>query len=106
MVKRPKDKGTAEETAIVNDWNFHFEGEIARRMPAGALYDVFVDGQPGGIDVLATRADRGERLVTLRHSDFMRLWERAYRRPCLYIESKRYAKFALHTIFFSKFGKR
>lgn len=107
MSSPSKQKGTAEETAIVNDWNSYLS-HGARRMPAGARYDVHVDGHTAApIDVLSTRADRGERLVTLRFHDFMRLHALCVApAPELHIESKRYARFSLHTIFESKFGKR
>ena len=115
MANPPRKKGTTEETAIVNEWNgygFEYGNHPARRMPAGSRYDIHVDGLDGPhtVDVLMTRADRGERLVTMRFSDFMPLysmatadWDTA---PELHIESKRYARFALHSIFFNKFGRK
>jgi hypothetical protein len=108
MSNPSKQKGTGEETAIVNRIN-EFDGRSrARRAPNGAHYDVHVDTAGDAcyefIDVLSTRADRGERLVTLRFEDFLDIW--AYSALGLHIESKRYARFALHTIFFSKFGRK
>ena len=112
-MSRERQKGTTEETAIVNDWNGYMcdPRHVARRMPAASRYDVHVDGSyPGAyvIDILSTRQDRGERLVTMRFKDLMALYGTASRdiAPSLHIESKRYARFALHGIFFSKFGKK
>jgi hypothetical protein len=110
----PRQKGTKEETAFVNDWNAYF-GSVgngqAIRMPAGSRYDIHVSADDDDIvDVLSTKADRTERLVTLRFKDFMRLWGKANQdydfRPTLRVESKRYRRFALHGIFFSKFGAK
>lgn len=108
MTNPPRKKGTAEETAIVIEWNDYFDdGPYARRTPAGSRYDIHVDGWLPPVEVLSTRADRGERLITLRFSDFMALVDgHVDPRPEIYIESKRYARFALHTIFFAKFGRK
>lgn len=115
-MSKQRQKGTREETAIVNEWNDYFGvSHHARRMPAGSRYDVHVDGFSDPeiappVDVLVTRADKGERLATLRFKDLMTLWSEANTggyelAPELHMESKRYARFALHTIFFTKFGK-
>ena len=115
MANPPKKKGTTEESAFVKDWNTYFGGYIhkARRMPASSVYDIEVDGFEYGdrpaIDVLATRADRGERLVTLRFTDFLNLYggyDHEIEPPVLHVEVKRYARFATNTIFEKKFGKR
>lgn len=113
-MSKERQKGTAEETRIVNAWNEWICRDVARRNPAGAPWDVTVEmRQPSPsldpIQVLSTRADRGEPLYTLRETDFIGLVDAASSimgdKP-IHIESKRYARFALHTIFFSKFGKR
>ncbi len=111
MSNPPRQKGTKEETAIVNEWNGLLSyGATARRMPASSVYDIHVEGFEPAIEVLATRADRGERLVTLRFKDFVRLWGLAnddvLDAPELHIEAKRYARFAVNTLFASKFGKK
>jgi hypothetical protein len=112
MANPPRQKGTTEETAIVNEWNAYFPRRLARRMPAASRYDIHVDGAWPGIrvvDVLSTRADRGERLVTIRFEDFMSLWSDATTtgaEPTLHIESKRYARTAIGTIFEKKFGRK
>ena len=113
-MSKERTKGTREETAIVNDWNARhhlcYGRHQARRMPASSRYDIYVDA--GGPDratyeVLATRADYGERLVTMRWGDFKELWDLASQHsPNLRIEVKRYARFALHAIFFQKFGTK
>jgi hypothetical protein len=114
MANPPRQKGTTEETAIVNEWNNYFAAfeveHVARRMPAGARYDIEVDGFEWGdrspIEVLSTRSDRGERLVTLRFADFMDLYGIGKEPPVLHIEAKRYARTAIGTIFEKKFGRK
>lgn len=71
-------------------------------------------GKQGAYDLeaLATRPDRGEWLVTLRLSDFGRLVAESDEvrdiesspRLGLHVEVKRYARFALHSIWNKKFG--
>lgn len=111
MANPPRAKGTREETAIVNDWNERHgmcHAHKARRMPASSTYDIFVDAgstERPYYDVLATRADYGERLITMRWGDFKELWDlAAHHSPNLRMEVKRYRAFALHKIFFDKFG--
>jgi len=110
-MSKERAKGTAEETRIVNRWNDYFGRVVARRTAASSAYDVRV--QVGDVtrepfEVLATRADRGACLYTLREEDFLRLFHSYafYFSTPVHIESKRYARFALHTIFFSKFGRK
>ena len=105
MANPSKQKGTAEETAIVGTWLLKHPGVAVYRTSPGMPYDVVVSGDDPiwQIDVLSTRPDRGTRLYTLRESDFMDLW--ALSQPEVHIESKRYARFALHTIFEGKFGR-
>lgn len=111
MSNPPKRKGTAEETSIVRRWNEWAGRIIARRTAASSTFDILVqDGEAihEPIEVLSTRADRGQRLYTLREDDFLTLWG-AYefaRHTPVHIESKRYARFALHTIFEKKFGRK
>jgi hypothetical protein len=102
----PKQKGTAEETSDVRDW--WTVGRAAKREPAGAPYDVHVPAKNGFlvqiVETLATRSDRGERMVTMRHRDFRDLIEQL---PHVEVheEVKRYSRFALHSIFEKKFGR-
>jgi len=106
-----RQKGTSEETRIVRAWNQYFDAghDVARRNPAAAPFDVTVEvGVPihPPIQVLATRADRGECLYTLRELDFMHLfgnYEFHVDTP-VHIEAKRYKRFSLHSIFREKFG--
>lgn len=109
MSNPSKQKGTGEETRIVRAWNQYFGRCVARRNPASATFDITVEaGAPihPPLQVLATRADRGECLYTLRELDFMHLfgsYEFNESTP-IHIESKRYARFSLHAIFQKKFG--
>lgn len=118
MANPSKKKGTAAETELVRllaERGLHFV-----RTPASAPYDLTnavphrLELEP--LEVLATRPDRGEWLVTLRLDDFAPLlrstsfergrtvggttepWE-------THIEVKRYSRFSLHTIFTEKFGR-
>jgi hypothetical protein len=104
MANPSKQKGTAEETAVVTALNEGYGMPAARRTPASSTYDIIVEGdfRDDPIDVLVTRPDRGERLYTLREKDFISLTIDDER--VMHIEVKRYARFALHTIFEKKFG--
>jgi hypothetical protein len=105
-----RKKGTSGEGEVVDLWNDYFGCPIARRNPASAKFDITVSEKPAlhpPIEVLATRPDRGEWLVTLRHSDFMEVFgdSEFYRTTPVHIEVKRYSRFAHHEIFRKKFGK-
>lgn len=109
MANPSKQKGTGEETRIVRAWNEYFGRDLARRTAASSTFDVLVqDGSPvfEPLEVLVTRADRGGALYTVREGEFLRLFRdyalRAH--TPVHIESKRYKKFSLHTIFEKKFG--
>jgi hypothetical protein len=112
MANPPKKKGTGGETELLR--LLADEGYLPFvRTPPTTTYDL-TNARPNRLElepleVLATRPDRGEWLVTMRLPDFVRLlhmtdeygsdvWE-------THIEVKRYARFSLHTIFNSKFGR-
>jgi len=106
MANPSKKKGTAEETAVVRAWQDAVGAQFVRRTSPGTNYDVLVDGNSvcEPIEALVTRPDRGQRLYTLREADFISLVAGSPR-P-VHIEVKRYARFALHTIFEKKFPPR
>lgn len=109
MANPSKQKGTGGETELLRilaGYKLTFV-----RTPASSPYDL-TNAAPHRfelhpLDLLATRPDRGEWLVTMRVDDFADLlkghalggdpWE-------THIEVKRYKKFSLHTIFKGKFG--
>jgi hypothetical protein len=107
-----RQKGTTEETAIVNLWNNFFGGKrVARRNPASAIFDITVEFDQEihrPIQVLSMRANHGERLYVLREEDFIEMFN-AYEfrnHTPVHIEAKHYAKSAVTTLFKQKFGKR
>lgn len=106
---KSKRKGTSGESEIVARWNKYYGREVARRTASSGSYDVHVqDGEPKHrpIRVLASRPDHGRWLYSLDQEDFLELfgsYEFAKHTPVL-IESKRYRRFALHSIWEAKFG--
>ena len=106
MSNPPRKKGTAGETELVG--KLAEEKLIVFRQPAGNVYDLGRGGLDPAIEVLATRPDRGQWLVTLRLADFAELvkaLDRSGKRK-LHIEVKRYAKVAIHTIYEGKFPRK
>ena len=105
MANPPRKKGTAAETELVN---LLAEYKLTlTRQPAGSTYDLGRGGLDPAIEVLATRPDRGEWLMTIRLKDFatlVRALDRSGPRR-LHVEVKRYARFALHSIWNQKFGR-
>lgn len=101
MSNPPKAKGTAYETEVKRALGYL--GLV--RTPPGTKWDIELPGT-APVEVLATRPDRGETLVTLRLVDFVALFD-AYTKekenPGLRIECKRYKAFSLHSIFHEKF---
>lgn len=108
-----KQKGTGGETELrklLEDYGLLFV-----RTPASSDYDL-TNARPDRmelepLEVLATRPDRGEWLMTMRLEDFAMLLEATAANPWspgvieTHIEVKRYARFALHTIWNKKFGR-
>lgn len=117
MANPSKHKGTDGETELLRLLNERVGPFLLRRSPSGALADLYQDALDGSsafeledmIDVLATRPDFGEWLVTLRATDLREilyaLWANTGSRLALRIEVKRYKRFSLHTIFAGKFRK-
>lgn len=105
MANPPKKKGTGGETELLRLLENHHPG-ITRTQP-GELYDLRAPGELPPFQILATRPDRGQWLITMSLDDYLSLTPantHGYRRQ-VHIEVKRYARFSLHTIFEKKFGK-
>lgn len=109
MANPSKKKGTGGETELRDILELSGLGFV--RTSPTMPYDL-TNADPARLElepleVLATRPDRGEWLITMRVKDFAFLltltggitsvWE-------THIEVKRYARFALHNIFTKKFG--
>jgi hypothetical protein len=106
MTNRPKAKGTGGETELRK--KLEELGVPTRRTSAGCRWDLEkVSTSPletDTLEVLATRPDHGRWLVTLSLEDFASLYLGDYY-PTLHIESKRYARFAHHTLFENEIGR-
>lgn len=103
MSNPPKKKGTSAETELKARFEAAGFVDAARTSP-GLPFDVNVPGRlPRQVGALATRPDRGRWLVTITLDDFLDLLR--YRGYGARVESKRYARFALHSIFEKKFGR-
>ena len=106
MSNPSKKKGTGGEKEVVDA--ALATGLFARRMPPGANYDLYIEprydvimGTNEPIRALATRPDRGQWLVSIPLDDFLRMMDGVAE-----VEVKRYARFALHSIYEAKFGGR
>jgi hypothetical protein len=101
----PKQKGTGGELEVVH--SAQALGLAAERTSPGMNYDVRVhsarDTDVAFIDVLATRPDRGRWLATVNMDDLFALM--ALTRTGGHVEVKRYARFALHSLFEEKFPR-
>lgn len=110
MANPPKQKGTAAETELVRKLNEWFGEGVFKRNETNGLYDIFRPEHetPGMVpfEVLATRPDRGQWLLTMNFDDFCGLLEGERPWCPVHIEVKRYARFSLHSIFEKKFGRR
>lgn len=104
MANPPKQKGTGGERELV--MAFSAAGFYPKRTSPGLEYDIDVPSAPhmGGrqVDALATRPDRGRWLVTITLPEFLDLL--GYRGYGARVESKRYHRFSLHSLFEGKFG--
>jgi len=99
MANPRKAKGTGGETELVRA--LELEGLV--RTPPGTLWDLELPGLTPALNVLATRPDRGQWLLTVDLPTFQHL---VGEDACgLRIEVKRYKRFSLHSIFESKFGR-
>lgn len=109
MANPPRAKGTSGERELLRLLQEYIPGLV--RTPASSVVDLRRPfQQEGGIEValevLATRPDKGQWLLTMNVEDFLHLWEHAEIPDRLDIEVKRYARFSLHSIFEGKFGRR
>src|SRR5512132_1468888 len=99
MSNRAKKKGTGFEREVMEA--LEGVGFKPYRTSPGSPWDIVVPGQEP-FEVLATRPDRGEALVTLPLKDFIELLREYNRHGDDYgarIECKRFARFAHHTIY-------
>jgi hypothetical protein len=106
MSNPSKQKGTAGETELLRLLNL--PGLV--RTPPATEWDLELPGTHQ-LNILATRPDRGQWLMTMDLDTFMELFEfyidgadTFKRKNGLRIEVKRYARFALHAIWEKKFG--
>jgi len=99
----PKQKGTGAETELKD--KIDMLGLV--RTPPGTKWDLEFRGNPDmePLELLATRPDRGEWLITLRLEDSLYILGFGPPYTPLHIEVKRYKRFAHHKIFEDKFGK-
>lgn len=105
MANPSKKKGTGGETELLR--LFAERGVTLVRTPPGTLWDLEMPGE-SPIQALATRPDRGEWLVTVDLPTFI---DMAQALGFVYdvglrVEVKRYARFALHSIWDKKFGRK
>lgn len=107
MANPSKAKGTGGETELRVLLMDDMPGLV--RTPASSVVDLYQPGTSRGdpyIEVLATRPDKGQWLMTMSLADFQKLWRLADPHEGVAIEVKRFKKFAHHSIFEGKFGKR
>ena len=102
MANPPRKKGTGGETELLG-----LLRDIAptlARTPASSVIDLQRLG-PEPINVLATRPDNGQWLMTVALEDFRRMVTgKVPLEVGLNVEVKRYRKFSLHSIWNAKFG--
>jgi hypothetical protein len=95
-----KQKGTHGESELVG--YFQAAGFPAIRTSPGMKHDITIVGdREKPLEVLATRPDRGQWLMTMRLEDFNNLYRLSLRQA--HVECKRYKKFSHHSIFEDKF---
>lgn len=102
MSNPPRKKGTGGETELLG--LLREDAPTLARTPASSVVDLQRLG-PEPINVLATRPDKGQWLLTVSLDDFRRMLRGTTPQNVgLNIEVKRYKAFSLHTIWTSKFG--
>lgn len=114
MANPPKKKGTGGETELMRLLNTRTNPRTFVRTAPTMSFDLCSPGGwPAPVEVLATRPDKGQWLVTLRLEDFASLLNiadlfdpRPESRYEIHVEVKRYKRFSLHSIYEGKFGKR
>lgn len=111
MSNPPKQKGTGGETEVLRELTHLGIDGLVRTSP-GMPWDVERDGTMP-VEVLATRPDHGQWLITMTLADFQDLFtaldqdvqDEQNQKLGLRIEVKRYRRFSHHTIFESKYGR-
>lgn len=111
MSNPSKAKGTGGEREVRDRLVALYGEKNVVRTPPASVVDIIATGlgpsqnsELAPIDVLYTRPDQGRWLVTLSAQDFEDLlWHGS---PSLRVEVKRFKKFAHHTIFEGKFGRK
>lgn len=110
MANPSKAKGTGGETELLRRLHAHGWHRF-RRTPPGRAWDLEDPGYTGPgahnkpLELLVTRPDKGQWLVTLRLDDLLAMLDSGKGADdAMRIEVKRYKKFAIHNIFESKFG--
>ena len=105
MANPPRKKGTKGEVELKKELGNL--GVEVQRTSAGKAFDLVHTGDPGEepLEILATRPDNGQWLLTMNLEDFA--WMVNYLSPGipLHIEVKRYSRFSMHTIWEKKFGR-
>ena len=108
MANPPKAKGTKAESELRCLFEDYFSFPVLRRTSPGMAWDLesIGDGHLRPINVLATRPDRGQWLMTISLTDFLSMFDASgfLSAAPLRIESKRYKSFAHHRIYTEKFG--
>jgi hypothetical protein len=106
MANPPKQKGTGGETELRLEL-LELLPEL-KRTPPGTLWDLEQVGSTRPQQILGTRPDRGQWLITMSLDDYRDVMHRAFdhgQTPAVRIEVKRYKRFSLHRIFQEKFGR-
>jgi hypothetical protein len=108
MSNPSKQKGTGGETELLR--LLDYPGLV--RTPPTTLWDLELPGNDQ-FNVLATRPDHGQWLMTMDLNTFKTLFgfylsdrQTSRYEPGLRIEVKRYSRFALHAIWNKKFGRK
>jgi len=105
MSNPPKKKGTGGETELRRNLEAALPG--LTRTPPTSTVDLWRPGRDGGrvFNLLGTRPDRGQWLITMSLDTFRELADGGVEiEDDVYIEVKRYSRFALHRIWEKKFG--
>ena len=105
MSNPSKQKGTGGETELKAELEESIPGLV--RTPPTMNVDLWRIGDEGAVvhELLATRPDRGQWLITMDLDTFRELI--ADCEECQFeIEVKRYARFSLHAIWDKKFGRK
>lgn len=105
MSNPPKQKGTRGETELLGLLE-SLTGRVFRRTVPTSKWDVETADDRGPtniVRILATRPDHGKWLLSMPAADWA-LADPTSPTVSIRVEVKRYRRFALHTIWESKFG--